>query len=442
MLASFWTDFLTFLSDEKEKNPIIYSLIKQLTPIELTEGKVVVSCDNQGLAYYLQKRAPTVEKYLSAFLKSKTKLQITVKPKRKKEEGPLLKFEPDINDIFRKAGLSGKYKFTNFAVSSTNQVAHAAAQAVADNLGHAYNPLFLYGGVGVGKTHLSQAVAHKCLGKEPKKRVLYCPGEQFTNEIIEAIREGSTAKFRRRYRQLDLLIVDDVQFLAGKNHVQEEFFHTFNALVSLGGQIVLISDRQPDEIKKLEDRLRSRFSGGLIVDIQQPDFELRTAILLIKAQEKNIDLEIELAKIIADQVIDTRSLEGTLLSLYAKTLSNGGKIDLEVVEAFFSAKEKDEESKRKRISPHDVIKTVCSYYNIKLAHLKSSNRSENLALPRQITMFLLRNEFRLKYEEIAHLLRKRDHTTVMHGVEKIERILIKDAVFKQEVDSIVQSLRS
>ncbi len=440
MLASFWQDFLTFLATEKEKNPIIYSLIKQLNPVEITEEKVVVSCDNQGFAYYLQKKTHFIENYLSDFLKKRTKIEVIVLPKKKREEGPLLKFEPDINDVFRRSGLSGKHKFENFAVSSTNQVAYAAAQAVADNLGHAYNPLFLYGGVGVGKTHLAQAIGHKILEKDPKKRVFYCPGDLFTNELIESIREKTTSKFRRKYRQLDLIVVDDIQFIAGKNHVQEEFFHTFNAVVSAGGQIILSSDKPPQEIKGIADRLRSRFSGGLIVDIQPPDFELRTAILLIKAREKNIDIEIDLAKIVADQVTDTRSLEGTLLSIYAKTLSNGGKIGLETVESFFESKDKFESQKKRRINPQDVIRTICSYYNIKQSHLKGPNRAESLALPRQITMFVLRTEFGLKYEEIARLLKKRDHTTVMHGVEKISRVLIKDSLFKQEVDSIVQSL--
>ncbi|MBI2034585.1 MAG: ATP-binding protein, partial [Candidatus Levybacteria bacterium] len=289
------------MAQEKEKNPVIYSLIKQLHPVELTEETIVLSCENQGFAYFLQKKIPTIEQRLSVFLHKKIRVEIVVVPKKRVYEAPLLRFEPSIEDVFKKSGLSGKFAFDNFAVSSSNQVAYAASQAVSNNIGHAYNPLFLYGGVGVGKTHLAQAVARKVLEADQNKKVLFCAGEHFTNELIEGIRNKNTSAFRKKYRRLDLLVIDDVQFIAGKNTVQEEFFHTFNAIVSSGNQIILTSDRPPIEIKNLEDRLRSRFSGGLIVDIQAPDFELRTAILLIKAKEKNIEIDIEIAKIIAEQ---------------------------------------------------------------------------------------------------------------------------------------------
>lgn len=442
MLASFWDDFLGYIAQEKEKNPVIYSLIKQLHPVELTEETIVLSCENQGFAYFLQKKISTIEQRLSSFLHKKIRVEIVVVPKKRAYEAPLLRFEPSIDDIFKRSGLSGKFAFDNFAVSSSNQVAYAASQAVTNNIGHAYNPLFLYGGVGVGKTHLAQAIARKILEADQDKKVLFSPGDLFTNELIESIREKTTTKFRKKYRKLDLLIIDDVQFVAGKNHVQEELFHTFNTVVSLGGQIILTSDRPPFEIKNLEDRLRSRFSGGLIVDIQAPDFELRTAILLIKAKEKNIEIDIEIAKIIAEQVVDTRSLEGTLLSIYAKTLGKTESIDLETVESFFAGNgSKEKNGQSKRLNLEDIIKTVCSYYNIKQSHLKGSNRSDNIALPRQVAMYLLRTELGLKHAEIAYLLKRKDHTTIIHGVGKINRLLIKDPVFKQELDRIRLSLR-
>ena len=274
--------------------------------------------------------------------------------------------------------------------------------------------------------------------KDVKKRVLFCPGEYFMNELIEAIREKNTSRFRKKYRALDLLIVDDIQFISGKNTVQEEFFHTFNTVVSHGGQIILISDRPPKEIKNLQDRLRSRFSGGLTADVQQPDFELRTAILLIKAKEKNIVVDIDVAKIISEQVLDTRELEGVLLSIYAKSIALGKEIGIEDVEGFFSKKQDGE---TKRITPSEIIRSVCSYYNIRPSHIKSSERFESVALPRQIAMYLLRKELGLKYEEIAYLLKRKDHTTIMYGVEKISSLMIKDVVFKQEVDRIINSIR-
>jgi chromosomal replication initiator protein len=361
--------------------------------------------------------------------------------KVKEEEAPLLQYTPSIDDVYRRAGLNPKYTFDNFAVFSTNQVAFAAAQAVADNPGTSYNPLFFYGGVGVGKTHLAQSVARTILQKNPEKKVFFCPGDQFMNELVEGIREKTMAKFRRKYRNLDFFIVDDVQFIAGKPSVQEELFHTFNTIVSNYGQIILTSDRPPAEIKSIEDRLRSRFSGGLIVDIQPPDFELRTAILTIKAREKNIGIDIEAAKIIAENISDTRALEGALLSIGAKIWGKKEVIDLEVVEAYFGD-QKVSAKPIKKVSPQDVIKVVCSYYDIKSAQIKSPTRIEDVAKARQIIMYILREEFKLKLEEVAFILKRKDHTTIIHGVDKIQTLCMKDAVFKSEVDTIIQTIRS
>lgn len=435
-----WNRFLLSLIEGADKNPVLFSILKQVSLLSVTEKSVVLSTDSQGFFIFIQKRVPEIEERLSLFAKKSLSIEVVVSTTqvKKVKEAPLLSFEPSQEDIYRKAGLNGKYSFDNFAVSGSNQVAYAAAQAVADNLSKAYNPLFLYGGVGVGKTHLAQAVASKILGDDPQKRVVFSPGEQFTNELIESIREKNTVKFRKRYRHLNLLIIDDIQFIAGKNTVQEEFFHTFNAVVSGGGQIIFTSDRPPQEIKNLEDRLRSRFAGGLTVDVQSPDFELRTAILLIKAKEKGIELGIDLARIIAEQVSDSRSLEGTLLSIYARTLGREDKITLTVVEAFFHTE--SEERPKVRITPHEILNVVCSYYNVKQSQLKSPIRSESLSLPRQVAMFLLRRELNMKHQEIANLLKRRDHTTIMHGVEKINKMLVKDEFFKKEVDRIIQTL--
>ena len=292
----------------------------------------------------------------------------------------------------------------------------------------------------MGKTHLSQSVAKKILEKDRNKKVFFCPGDSFTNELIEAIRDKTTPRFRRKYRYLSLLIVDDIQFIAGKTHIQEEFFHTFNSIVSSGGQIILTSDRSPTEIKNLEDRLRSRFSGGMTIDIQEPDFELRTAILLIKAKEKNINIDIEAAKIIAERSTDSRALEGTILSLYATILGKKEKIDLDSVEEFFS--QNKETNKTRRINSSDVIKAVCTYYNVKQSHLKSPERSERIVLPRQVAMYLIRRHVGLKLMETAEALKRKDHTTVLHAEEKISSLMMRDQNFKKEVDSIIQSLES
>lgn len=429
MLSFLWDKIIrSYYQPEKEGGekspPVIYSILKQTKLIELTEKKAVVGCENSGVKFFLEKRVADVENRFFLIVKKKVKINFVVLEKKPKKSSPLFSYQPKTEDLLARAGLSIKYSFDNFAVSSTNQVAYAAAQAVVKNPGKSYNPLFLYGGVGVGKTHLAQAVARKILEDDSKKRVFFCPGDLFINELIEAIQEKTTQKFRKKYRHLDVLVVDDIQFIAGKERVQEDFFHTFNSIVSYGGQIILTSDRPPNEIKKLEDRLRSRFLGGLTVDIQPPDFELRTAILLIKAREKGILLDIEAAKIIAEKITDCRALEGTLLTIYANFFikEKKEKIDLEAVAAFFA---KQEKNNQKKITPDQVLRAICSYYNIKINQIKNQSRVSNFVFPRQVAMFILREHLKIKQEEIARILKRKDHTTIIHGVEKIRQLTLK-----------------
>ncbi len=439
MTESVWDLFLTDSNTNlNKKYPSLYPFLKQLRFVSADKEKIVLNCINPGLKIFIEKKLSLIEEELKKYTQKKTTIKLIVSPVKKQvKEAPLLSFQLTTEDLLIKSGFSRRYSFDNFAVSSTNQVAYAAAQAVADNLGTAYNPLFLYGGVGVGKTHLAQATGRKTIEKDSTKKIYFSPGDLFTNELIEAIREKKTALFRKKYRRLDLLVVDDIQFIAGKQSVQEEFFHTFNSVVSFGGQVILTSDRPPTEIKNLQDRLRSRFSGGLTVDIQPPDFELRTAILLIKANEKNIDIEIEAAKTIAEKINDTRALEGTLLSIYAKTFGKKEKIDIEAVNEFFSIKTKNN---IKRISPNDVLRAVSSYYNINISKIKGDGKEAEIVLPRQITMFILRSYLKLKFKQVAFFLNKKDHTTVIHAVNKISRLLAKDPLLKQDFDRIIASL--
>ncbi len=439
MLPSFWSDFLQKIQEHKKKIPVLYPLLKQLKPLELTEKNITLTCSSQGTKFFLDKKKHLVEDLIFNHLKQKLSVEfvLQLKKTKKKNHPPLLQYQPSIDDLFYKAGLSPQHRLDNFAVSDSNQVAFAASQSIVKKPGLSYNPLFLYGGVGVGKTHLAQATARKILEDHPSKKVLFSPGDQFTNELIESIQSRSTKKFRKKYRKMNLLIIDDVQFIAGKTTVQEEFFHTFNSIISNGGQIILTSDKPPNKIKKLEDRLCSRFSGGLVVDVQSPNFELRTAILLIKAKEKNIKIDIEAAKILAEQARDARTLEGVLLSVYAKTLNKKDSVDLEAVDSFL---QKEQTATIKRILPLDVIKAVCSYYNLPRARLKSKRRTSSISLPRQITMFLLRKKLNLKFEEIAHILKRKDHTTVIYAVDKITGLLARDPLLKQEIDQILKSL--
>ncbi len=440
-----WTSLISNPDGLKNINPILYSLASQAKTIEETEDLIIVGCKNKPVITYLQSRIGILEGLLLQVTGHSKRLEFVLDEgrtsKSKPKPSPLLEFAPSVDDYAVRAGISNKYTFENFAVSGTNQIAYSAASAVAEMPGHAYNPLFFYGGVGVGKTHLAQAVGRLILEKNTKARVVFCPGDHFTNELIESIREKTTPKFRRKYRQLDLLIVDDIQFIAGKNTVQEEFFHTFNSVVSGGGQIILTSDRPPQDIKSLEDRLRSRFSGGLIVDIQEPDFELRSAILLIKAKEKRIELTVDLARLIAEQVTDSRALEGTLLSIYARALSSGGVVDFDMIERFFQeANPVSRTHAKRRITPSDVIRAVSTFYDLRPAHLKGQTRASHVALPRQIAMYLLRRELGLKHQEIATFLKRRDHTTILYGVEKIDKLILDNPRVKDEIDRISQSL--
>jgi len=317
------------------------------------------------------------------------------------------------------------YTFANMAVSSSNQLAFVSASTVAKKPGDTYNPLFIYGPTGVGKTHLMQAIANEVYAKSPNKKILYTTSEEFTNEVVEAIRTNNTGNMKKKFRELNLLIIDDIQFVAGKEKIQEELFHTFNTLVDNAAQIVLSSDRPPAEIKQVEKRLLSRFSGGLTVDVQSPDFELRTAILLIKAKKYGVSLSMDTAKMIAQKDQDARGLEGLLLRIITQAQSGDGEITEDLVSSILSL---NKEEKLNSFHPDEIIKNVCYFYKVKSTQLKSPKRDAFLVRPRQVAMFLLKKELGLTFVEIGNLLGGRDHTTIMHGVEKVENMLEKSLI--------------
>lgn len=321
------------------------------------------------------------------------------------------------------------YTFENMAVSSSNQLAFVSASTVAKKLGHAYNPLFIYGPTGVGKTHLMQAIANDVYVKNPSRKIFYLTSEEFTNEVVEAIRTNNTANMKKKFRGLDLLIIDDIQFIAGKEKVQEELFHTFNALVDQGAQIVLSSDRPPAEIKQVEKRLLSRFSGGLTVDVESPDFELRTAILLIKAKKYGVGISIDVAKQIAQKSQDVRGLEGLLLRIITQAQADGGEVTEELAASVLSLNKGE---KLNSFHPDEIIKNVCYFYKVKQTQLKSEKRDAFLVRPRQVAMFLLKKELGLTFVEIGNLLGGRDHTTIIHGVDKIENML-KNSLISEDI---------
>ncbi len=329
--------------------------------------------------------------------------------------------------------LNEKYTFRSFIVGKSNQLAHAAAQGVAANPGREYNPLFLYGGVGLGKTHLLHAIGHVALAKG--LRVVYVSAEQFTNEFVNAIRERRGEEFRAKYRSTDLLLIDDIQFIAGKEQTQEEFFHTFNDLHQRHRQIVITSDRSPKLISLLEDRLRSRFEWGLIADVQPPDYETRLAILRAKAEEQGLRVPDAVLEVIAQRVQDNiRELEGSLNRVLAFARLTGAEITLSL--AAQALADLAPAPRRRAPSPEAIIDAVAEYFDLDARQLAGKARDKHLVHARHIAMYLLRTDAARPLTEIGRLLGKRDHTTVLHGTEKIEQALYLDPGLRQQIAEI------
>lgn len=443
-MTDLWLSFISDLS-QKKFSPFLIPLLKKAQLVDSKHDVMSLSCENRGMKIFLETKKKELEENFSQWIGKKITLSFIIKEKKRgsAKETPLLDFHKktslNIEESIEKAGLQSRFTFENFAVSSTNQIAYTAARAVAEKIGTSYNPLFIYGGVGVGKTHLTQAIGITILKKDPSQKMRYCTSEEFTNDLIELIRAKNTTHFRKKYRFLSVLFIDDIQFVAGKNYIQEELYHTFNTIIKNGGQIVLTSDRPPQEISKLEDRLRSRFSGGLTIDIQKSDIELRTAILLIKAEERNIEIDIEAAKLIAEQVDDARELEGKLLNTYARLAEKNEKITINIIKGEIIQKNK---KIIERTTAHEIIKTICSYYDIKISHIKGSSRQEKIAFPRQIIMYILRTLLKTKLEDIAFILKRKDHTTIIHGVNKITQLSLKNPIFQEELDRILKSITS
>ena len=343
--------------------------------------------------------------------------------------------QEEINEALKKANLRFLFTFEKFAVSGSNQMAHAAAQAVADNPGISYNPLFIYGGVGVGKTHLMRAVGHSMILKNINSKILACTAEDFTNDIVDGIRNKTTSEVRKKYRKLDALFVDDIQFIAGKDTAQEEFFHTFNAVTSAGGQVILTADKPPMEIFKLEDRLKTRFQAGLIVDVAPPDFELRSAIVQIKAEERGIVLGNDQVALIAGNITSAREIQGFLVRLFTEVNFKHVELTTDLIQSFLG--KPDETSNIKiKVSPDEVITSVAKYYSLGKKQLLGDSRQRPIVRPRQILMYILKTQIGLPHQEVGRLIGGRDHTTVMHAVEKVTHLLSTDVDTQEDMKGI------
>jgi len=335
-------------------------------------------------------------------------------------------------------GLNTRYTFDTFIVGKNNELAHAAARAVCQRPGTAYNPLFIYGGVGLGKTHLLHAIGNEMLKSRPDARVLYVPCEKFTNDFINAVRAGSARDFKNNYRNVDVLLIDDIQFISTKTETQEEFFHTFNDLHAGERQIILSSDRPPKEISTLEDRLRSRLEWGMIADINTPDLETRVAILQTKCREKSFELPPEVMNHIAAAVSENvRELEGALNKIIATCQLHNQKPSLETVKSIMT---NIQQTTRRSVSPKEVIKVVCDFFDVTLMDIQGQSREKRFAHPRQIIMFLLRHDLGCSFPTIGAEIGGRDHTTAMHAHGKITIELERDAKLKQDLHTIKQVL--
>jgi chromosomal replication initiator protein len=336
--------------------------------------------------------------------------------------------------------LNPKYTFETFVVGRSNQFVHAGCLAVGEQLSKAYNPLFIYGGVGLGKTHLLHAIGHLVLRRNGRLRLSYVSSEKFTNDLINAIRFDSTVEFRNRYRSLDLLLIDDIQFIAGKERTQEEFFHTFNELYDSTKQIVISSDSLPREIPTLEERLRSRFEWGLIADIQPPDLETKAAILRKKAQAEAVRLPDEVSLFIAKNVqSNIRELEGSLVRLIAYASLTGREISLELAQE--TLKELNAE-RAKVITLGAIQRVVADFFRVKVEDLKSKDRNQGIVLPRQVAMYLSRTMTASSLPAIGEAFGGKDHTTVIHSCEKIKRRLAGDDGFRRQIESLTQAIAS
>jgi chromosomal replication initiator protein len=343
---------------------------------------------------------------------------------------------PSLTRTYRQ-GLNEKYTFDTFIVGSGNELAYAACQAIAANPGKKYNPLFLYGGVGIGKTHLIQAVGNQVLANNPSGRVVYVSTEQFVQEFVDALRYKKNTDFADHYRGADVLIVDDVQFLAGKEKIQEEFFHTFNALHQANKQIIISSDKPPREIPTLEERLRSRFVWGMSIDMQNPDFETRCAILQIKAESHNVDLPSDVVEYLATNVqTNIRELEGALNQLLAFCEMRALEPNMAIATGLLGSSQ----TRPKHLSARQIIERCARHYQVSVEDIIGPKRDKDIVVPRQVAMYMLRSELHLSFPKIARELGRKDHTTAIHSVEKIEKESRLDADIRTALSEIKDRL--
>jgi chromosomal replication initiator protein len=411
---------------------------KNTSIIEKSDYGIVVGVPNAFTKEWLQ------NKYHQDILKTLKAIAAEIKEVKYQIVSPVYVVPQANKEVARVAAaprkaenqtLNPKYTFTTFIVGSNNQLAHAASLAVSKKPGQVYNPLFIYGGVGLGKTHLMQAVGAEIMKKDVNAKVLYVTSERFTNDFVSALQQGKTDQFKNMYRSVDMLLVDDIQFLAGREGTQEEFFHTFNALHQNNKQVVMTSDRLPKEIPAIEERLVSRFEWGMIADIQAPDMETRLAILKTKVKEKNYTVDPEILAYIAETIqSNIRELEGALNRLMVYCQLNNTRPTIDQVKSILV--NVITPPKKRGVSAKKIIEIVSDFYNVSPEDLLKQSRKKEYVNPRQIAMYIIRKELETSLPSIGEFFGGRDHTTVIHAIDKIERVLKERAALKQEIELI------
>jgi chromosomal replication initiator protein len=447
-LTNLWGQVLKKLQRDLSK-PSFETWLKPTQPITLVENTLVIGVPNEFARDWLETRyASLLQEAVQDVLKLPLAIDFVIiddqeGPREntvKRETAKTFSAAQMPRENFTAPVLNPKYTFDTFVVGNSNRFAHAASLAVAEAPAKAYNPLFIYGGVGLGKTHLMHAIGHYVLTNQSNCRVVYVTSEKFTNELINAIRDDTTVDFRNRYRSIDVLLIDDIQFLAGKERTQEEFFHTFNALHEASKQIVISSDRPPKEIPTLEERLRSRFEWGLITDMQPPDLETRVAILRKKAELDKLNIDNDVLLYIATK-IDTniRELEGALIRVMAfSSLTNTTEITVDL--ASEALKDILPDSKPKIITIKNIIEVVAEHFHLTTEEITGKKRTHAVAYPRQIAMYLCRELTDSSLPKIGEEFGGRDHTTVMHANEKIKKELEEDPELQRNIEEIKKKL--
>jgi len=405
--------------------------------VELLEDRLIVEVPNAITG-------SMIESIYSKQIKNALKklgyenLRVIFTPKKVEEKTKEEKVKKIIIGKGEIRGLSSRYRFENFVVGKSNEVAYAASRAVAENIGTVYNPLFIYGGTGLGKTHLLHAIGNSLSSKNQNLNIIYTSAENVMNEMVEALSSQKMSEFRKKYRKVDVLLIDDIHFLQGKLTLQEELFHTFNSLYDSKKQIVITSDRPPWEIRNVEERLVSRFIGGLVVDIKPPDFETRIAILKLKAKEEDIKISDEILNFIASKIKkNVRELESCVRRIKAFINCYKKEVDIETVKEIL----KDYLDAAKESEPEKIIEIVAEFFNLTKEDILNEKRTKNVALARQIVMYFLRHHLNLPLKQIGKILGGKDHSTVIHGIEKIEELIEKDESFKENVVEIERKLR-